>query len=257
MVRRSLIDRMESAEYVKLAEVEDELWYFHALHAHVRRELQSHLPSTRQIRLLDAGCGTGGLLKRLQPHWPNWRWHGIDFMPQACESARRRCPGCDIREGSVLSLPYADESFDGVVSLDVLCQLSYPGESTRALAEFMRVLRPGGLLVLNVPAYRWMWSYHDVAVHSRHRYARKELREQIVQAGFRMARMSHWNALTFPVAVVKRKLFVSPPGSSDVRLQPAIVDRTFRGIMAVEKAWLQAGGRFAWGTSLLASATKP
>ncbi len=248
---------MQANEYVKLADVEDDLWYFRALHAHVRREVRARIPAAQTTRILDAGCGTGGLLKRLMPLSSRWIWSGIDFMPQACELARLRCPDCNIREASVTELPFEDGSFEVVVSVDVICQVPYPTESNKALAEFMRILKPGGFLVLNVPAYRWMWSYHDVSCHTRHRYSRKELRDQIAEAGFRLERISNWNALPFPLVVAKRKLFVSPPGSSDVRAQPAIVEGVLRGAMAVEQAWLGMGGSFVWGTSLFATATKP
>ncbi len=247
---------MEADEYLKLAELEDDIWYFRAAHAHVRRELLAHVVPGHPAKLLDAGCGTGGLLKRFGSLSPHWSWHGIDFMPQACELALRRCPGCDIRQASALQLPYEDASFDVVTSMDLMCQLSYPGESDRALAEIGRVLRPGGFLVMNAPAYRWMWSYHDVACQSRHRYSRREFKEQILKASFRLDRLTHWNALPFPLVFIKRKLFASPIGSSDLQMQPAVVEAMLRGVMAVERAWLRLGGRFAWGTSLFATATK-
>src|SRR5690606_5474572 len=91
---------MQADEYLKLVEVEDRLWYFRSLHAHVRREL-SRLPAAMPLRVLDAGCGTGGLIARLGPEQPAWRWTGIDFMPMACEWARRRCPGSEIRQASI------------------------------------------------------------------------------------------------------------------------------------------------------------
>ncbi len=247
---------MEADEYIKLADLEDDIWYFRAAHAHVRRELLAHVPVSRPAKMLDAGCGTGGLVKRFAPLSPHWSWSGIDFMPQACELALRRCPGCDIRQASVLQLPFEDASFDVVISMDVMCQLSHPDESDRALFEFARVLSPGGLLILNAPAYKWMWSYHDVACQSRHRYSRREFREQILKASFRLNRLTHWNALPFPLVLIKRKVFAGPIGSSDLRMQSAVVETVMRGVMGVERAWLHLGGRFAWGTSLFAAATK-
>ncbi|NDB77378.1 MAG: methyltransferase domain-containing protein, partial [Verrucomicrobia bacterium] len=76
-----------------------------------------------------------------------------------------------LQEGAreVEALPFADASFDAVVSADVVCQVENP---EAAAAEFMRVLRPGGVMVINVPAYRWMWSYHDDSCQTKHRYTR-------------------------------------------------------------------------------------
>ena len=244
--------RMHADEYVKLADVEDELWYFRSLHAHVRRELRLRVPATSAVSILDAGCGTGGLIKRLHLESPSWTWSGIDFMPLACELARVRCPGCDIREASVTALPFPDSSFDIVASIDVICQVPFPDESLQALREFKRVLKPGGLLVVNVPAYRWMWSYHDVSCHTRHRYSGCELRRELNGGGFRVERLSHWNALPFPLVFAKRKLFVSPEGSSDVKALPAPAEAALRAAMALEHGWMGLGGNWSWGTSLFA-----
>src|SRR5262245_41233935 len=81
---------MNADEYLKLAEVEDRMWYFRSLHAHMGRELARAGVGPR-APILDAGCGTGGLLLRLREQWPEGRFSGIDFMPLACELARRRC----------------------------------------------------------------------------------------------------------------------------------------------------------------------
>src|SRR5262249_14994400 len=111
---------MQTDEYLKLAEVEDQMWYFRSLHGHVDRELSAALeapksngPTQSAPGVLDAGCGTGGLILRLRARHPHWRFAGIDFMPLACELARQRCgPEIDIRVASITGLPFADRSFD-------------------------------------------------------------------------------------------------------------------------------------------------
>lgn len=245
---------MQSDEYLKLAEVEDGMWYFRALHGHVRRELDAVF-AAQAPAVLDAGCGTGGLILRLRAARPAWRYAGIDFMPLACELARRRCGAeVEVREASVTALPFADGSFDAVVSADVICQVDNPGA---AVAEFFRVLRPGGRVVVNVPAYMWMWSYHDDSCQTKRRYTRPELRGLLRAAGFVDQKLTHWNALPFPAIWAKRKLFRSAADTSDVKRYPAPVEAVFGAAMAVERAWLQAGGRWAWGTSVFAVARKP
>ena len=101
---------MEADEYLKLADLEDDIWFFRAAHAHVRRELLRHLPISRPARILDAGCGTGGLLKRLAGLSPHWTWSGIDLIPQAWALAQQRNPDCDIGEASILELPFENGS---------------------------------------------------------------------------------------------------------------------------------------------------
>lgn len=244
---------MNTEEYLKLTEVEDAMWYFRSLHEHVRRELAAVLRT--DARVLDAGCGTGGLILRLRGGHPEWRFSGIDFMPLAVDLARRRCgAGVDLEVASVTALPAQPESVDAVVSADVICQVDNPGA---AVAEFMRVLRPGGIVVINVPAYMWMWSYHDDSCQTKHRYTRPEVADLLGRAGFQEIRTTHWNALPFPIVWAKRKLFRTARDTSDVKAYPPWVDRVFGGMMALEHAWRRAGGTWGWGTSVFAVARKP
>jgi len=244
---------MHTDEYLKLAEVEDRMWYFRSLHAHIRRELAPGLKPGAKV--LDAGCGTGGLILRFQRCHPEWNYAGIDFMPIACELAQRRCgAGVDLRVASITELPFADASFDAVVSADVVCQVVNPGA---AAAEFFRVLKPGGVVIINVPAYMWMWSYHDDSCQTKHRYTRPEIAALLQGAGFSGARTTHWNALPFPLVWAKRKLFRTGRDTSDVKDYPWFVDAAFGSLMAVEHAWRRLGGNWAWGTSVFGVARKP
>ncbi len=242
---------MEVAEYYKMAQVEDRMWYYRSLHGHFHRILHARFGSG-PCDLLDAGCGSGGLIHYLQSRAPAWRITGIDLSPLACRLAGRRCRA-SIIEGSVTALPFDGPAFDAVLSADVLYQLDEPAA---ALREFHRCLRPGGRVVVNVPAYRWLWSYHDVAVRSKHRFVRGEVADLLTAAGFAVELNTHWNALPFPLIVAKRKLFARSGDTSDVKLYPAPVEAFFRGLMAIEHAWLRLGGRWAWGSSILAVGRK-
>jgi len=243
---------MEEAEYRKLAEVEDRMWYFRALHRHILGALQPRLAG-RTAAVLDAGCGTGGLLRRLRAEQPGLELTGLDLSPLACELARAHGSGTVV-EGSITALPFPEAAFDAIVSADVLYELDDP---RAALSEFHRCLRPGGWVVVNLPAYRWLWSYHDVAVRSKHRFVRREVAALFAGAGFALERCTHWNALPFPLIVAKRKLFARPSDTSDVRAYPAPVEAAFRGLMALERAWLRLGGTWAWGSSIFAVGRKP
>jgi len=244
---------MQPDEYRKLAAVEDQMWYFRSLHAHVARVLAGRLGEHAQV--LDAGCGTGGLIRRLASHHPAWHWTGVDLSPMALELARQRCPsGVKFREASVTSLPAGVDQFDAVVSADVLYHVDDDGA---ALREFFRVLRPGGTVVLNLPAYQWLWSYHDEAVHSRRRYDRGDVLAKLRTAGFAAAQATYWNTLPFPMIVARRKLLPAPRGGSDVQLMPAPVEKIFNGMMALEQAWMRGVGALPFGCSVFATAVKP
>ncbi len=227
------------------------MWYYRSVHGHMRHNLERQLGS-RSARVLDAGCGSGGLINRLKSAHAGWVFTGLDFSPLACNLARHRC-AAEIVQGSVTELPFEAGSFDAIVSVDVLCQIDNPAT---ALAEFYRCLRPGGVVVVNVPAYQWMWSYHDEAVHSRHRFVRPEMRRLLVGAGFCVDRATYWNTLPFPLAVLRRKIFRPRRPTSDVQTFPAPVETIFNGLMAVEHAWLGCGGSLPFGSSVLTVARK-
>ncbi|HVT71788.1 MAG TPA: class I SAM-dependent methyltransferase [Lacunisphaera sp.] len=241
---------MQTDEYHKMAGVEDAMWYYRALHRHVLGRLAAGAPAA--LRVLDAGCGTGGLLRRMLGEHPGWRATGLDFSPVACELARART-AAEIVTGSVLALPFADAAFDAIASCDVLCQVDAPEQ---ALREFHRCLAPGGRLVLTMPAYAWMYSYHDREVGNLRRYARGEVLGLLRAAGFREASGTYWNTLPFPLAVLRRKLLPPPKSASDVFVFSPPVEAAFRALMAVEHAWLERGGRLPFGNSVLTVARK-
>ena len=239
---------MNDLEYHQLAELEDRLWHFEALHDHVRRTLEKqNLPAGAKI--LDAGCGTGGLLRRLAQWFPSFQLRGIDIAPLAVRLASERTL-LPIVEGSVTALPFADDSFDAITSIDVLYHLEHPSE---ALREFARCLRPGGLVVINVPAYRWLWSYHDTAVNSHHRFTRSEIEILFRDAGLKPLYTTYWNTLLFPAIVIRRKLLPAPrDGNSDVREYSPWVSGILRSLLGLERLWLKTGARLPFGCSVFA-----
>ncbi len=244
---------MNAGEYARLAEFEDRLWHFAALHGHVRRALRQ-LGIGGTATLLDAGCGTGGLLRRLRAWHPGMRLRGLDASPVAVEFARRRCD-CPIDLGSVLALPHADGLFDVITCMDVVYQFERPGDGYR---EAARCLRPGGALIVNEPAYRWLWSYHDDQVAGRHRFTRKGIQALLRAAGLRPVDGTYWNCLTLPLIAARRKFLPPPPdGRSDVHAYPWWITGPMRGAMAAEGAWLRLGARLPFGTSVFAVGVKP
>jgi len=261
---------VELDEYHRMAEVEDDMWFYRALHGHLERELVRTLQDSgpgsltsakraspnqglASIRVLDAGCGTGGFIRRLEKNHPNWTVTGIDLEPLACELAKNR-GASHIVEGSLLNLPFTKNSFAAVVCSDVLYHLD---DDEKALLELRRVLQPGGVLVVNVPAYPWLWSYHDVTVHGRRRYTQSGLAAKLRSAGFYVEQSTHWNALPLPLVVVRRKLLPPPRSRSDVQRFPRPVEALFRFGSATERWWLTTVGPLPFGSSILTTARVP
>lgn len=228
------------------------MWHFRSLHRHVLRELLNAL-GRGPAKILDAGCGTGGLIRRLVSEVPAWEWTGLDSQPLACQLASERSGGAFV-EGTVESLPFADETFDAVVFADVLCCVK---DDCAAIQEGFRVLRPGGAMVVNVAVYPWLWSYHDDATQTQRRYQANELGNKIRAAGFGEVATKRWNALTLPLIAFRRKIMPPFQNGSDVRPYPVLVNKTLDAFMKVEHAWIGLGGRWPFGSSEMAVAGKP
>jgi SAM-dependent methyltransferase len=231
------------------------MWWFAATHANLLLlyRMMSGSAALRQ-KLLDAGCGTGGLLARLAADYPDRTIIGLDSDRTACARATAKSarPVC---AGSVNALPFADAAFGAIFSADVLCHRDV--DERAALAQFHRCLLDGGVLVLNLPAYPWMLSGHDAAVYNVRRYTRRRVARLLQAAGFRLLFASYWNIVLFPIMVVTRKLL--PQGqsaTSDVRLYPPPIEALCRVATGFERVMLRCGMRFPFGGSLIAVAAK-
>jgi len=250
---------VERGEYERLAAAEERMWWFRALHRNLILIWSAMAPAAtddgRSLRLLDAGCGTGGFLARLNAGGTAF-CAGIDRDALACRFARDKA-GAAIIQGSIDALPFAAMAFDAVFSADVLCHSGVDQQA--ALSEMRRCLRPGGLLVLNLPAYRWLFSAHDRAVDNARRYARDEVARLMAAAGFVRIRTSYWNTLLFPLMVARRKLGANE--ASDVALLPQPLEWLLAAAAAGESRLLARlfawGLRLPFGGSILAAGVRP
>jgi SAM-dependent methyltransferase len=230
------------------------MWWFAALHANLALLCDRIGGQDVGQRLLDAGCGTGGLLARLSAALPDRAAIGLDADRFACERARTKS-GRPVCAGSVDALPFADGAFGAIVSADVLCHRDV--DEREALAQFHRVLCEHGVLVLNLPAYSWLMSAHDRAVANVRRYSRRRIVRLLEGAGFRLLFASYWNTILFPVMVVTRKLLPDGGGrTSDVRLHPPPVEALCRAATGFEHELLRRGIRLPFGGSVIVVAAK-
>lgn len=240
---------MEPREYETLRSLEERFWWYRGLH---RRVLDA-LPA-RANRVLDAGCGTGGMLAQIAARG---QAHGIDFSPHALRFARER--GLTrLGRASVEALPFRSSSFDVAISLDVLYHRAVSDDS-QALRELCRVLRPGGRVILNLPAFESLRSSHDTAIHTARRYERRALAKQLEQCGLTPVRLAYWNALLFPALAGVRLLRKREAGGhpeSDVRPLPRPINAVLEGVLEIERA-LMKGIDFPAGLSILVVAERP
>jgi SAM-dependent methyltransferase len=191
---------MQPAEYDTLKAMEDRHWWYAVLRNLVSMTLPSRLPPL--ARVLDAGCGTGGMLGFLTNEIPLLEASGIDVSEVAVRHCHERGLPM-VSTGSVNALPFADGEFDAVLSLDVLYHEAVDEES--ALREMRRVLRPGGVLVLNLPAFEALRGSHDVAVGGVRRYRMCHVQRLLKVHSFDAVITHHWNAWLFLPLLARRQ----------------------------------------------------
>jgi len=243
---------MEKPEYEIMAAVELRHWWYGGMRAISAAMLDPLYPDRHDLRVLDAGCGTGGDALFLRRYGTVV---GLDYADEAAALVAYRLPGRFTR-GSVLALPFADSSFDLVTSYDVLYHRAVPAEAP-ALAEARRVLRPAGRLLIRLPAYEWLRSRHDRQVHTRRRYTARELRTLLAEAGFTVERCTYVLSLLFPLPVAARLLERLTPDNGDgsaMGLPSPAVNSALKAAMALEAAWVGLGGSFPFGLSVMALA---
>jgi len=244
---------LEPAEYGLMAAAEERMWWYRALHGHLTRWSGVALAGST-LRILDAGCGTGGVLKRLTAAARRpIDAYGLDFDAQACRFTAEKTTAC-ITRGSINCLPFADGNFDLIISADVLSNRWV--EEGAALSEFRRCLAPTGRLILNLPAYDWMMGEHDRHVHNARRYTRPRIAQRLAAAGLTPTRSTYWNTIPFPLMALHRKIVARRQEASDVHLFPAPVEAAFNAAMGLEALWLRAGFSLPFGGSVLVEAKR-
>jgi SAM-dependent methyltransferase len=219
---------MEAAEYELMDAAEGTMWWYRALHARLLKQL---LPV--RGRILDAGCGTGGFLEVLRSRRPDLEAVGLEWNESAARRAAEKSGGRVVR-GSVNHVPFASGSFDAIVSADVLCHQAV--QPLVALTEFFRLLRPGGILVINLPAFEWLRSAHDRHVMTARRVTARSFAAMLVSTGFGQVRVQYWNSLLLPLMVVRRKLIARDAHApSDVAPVSPWLNSTLHAVTVIEQ----------------------
>jgi SAM-dependent methyltransferase len=232
-------------------DLDETYWWFVGRRAILERVLRRFGKRSRVA--VDIGCGSGRNTQVLA------RFAdcviGLDRSSAALELAASQ--GRQTVRADGQAIPLADSSVDLLSALDVLEHLD---DDLGALDEFHRVLRPDGLLLVSVPAYRFLWSEHDEALMHRRRYVASELSIKLTRAGFRVLKRSYAVFFVFfPIVFYRLFRGLIPkdplaPKASYVRL-PAVLNRFLIALLRLE-AWMIGALNLPWGTSLVVLAQK-
>jgi len=244
---------MEIQEYANMRNHEDTHWWYVSLRRLVVSTLKERFKQNQSLKILDAGCGTGGMLAVLKKEFPSGELFGIDYSEEAIRLTNARS-GIDVRQGSVSALDFEDGSFDAVVSLDVLYHLGV--DEPVAIKELFRVVKPGGYIVLNLPAFESLRGTHDIIVHTRERYTKKSVYQKLsFSEDIDSINLLYWNVLLFFPLFVWRKIsnkFVknTPNHShSDINMTPKFINSCLNCLMYLDH-FLAKRLAFPFGSSL-------
>lgn len=245
---------MQAEEYRRMYELESHYWWFVARRRLALGLLRGGLRSraeTERLQTLDLGCGTGAVLEELTAFSEPI---GLDMSPLALRFCRER--GLKrLLIGRGEWLPLRSETLDAVIALDVFEHID---DHSAAFREAARALKPGGVLVLSVPAFKSLWGPHDVALMHFRRYRRSEVHRQLEAAGLEVERLSYAIFFLFPLVATIRFFEKRRRGAPRASLPdlPRWLNRFLIGLQAVEAALIRWFS-LPWGSSVVAIARKP
>jgi SAM-dependent methyltransferase len=246
---------MKTEEYEVLFNIENTYWWYVGLRKLVLSFIDRNNKKGENLKILDAGCGTGKLLEDCKGH----NTYGIDYSEEAIKYCKLRKVDNVVR-GSICKMPIKNYSFDIVISLDVLYHIGVEND-VKTLEGIYQIMNEGGILLLNLPAYNFLRSRHDEAVHTRNRYTKKDLKEKIERAGFQIEKITYRNTILFPIAITKRiieKIFLVDSEKIESDLKPSYfwVNKLFTYILFIENKLITSGVNFPLGLSVYCVARK-
>ncbi len=190
---------MNLEEYHKMHAMEKEYWWFQGRRRVILDTLKQHCKTgdcSNQV-ILDIGCGTGMMLEDLQKMGSAT---GLDFSMVALEYCKNRGIS-KLGRADVRHIPVKDNSVDVITALDLIEHIE---DDHGLMAEFQRVLKPGGIAIMSVPAHKKLWSGHDVALHHFRRYEKPEFRQLIEGAGLKTRKYTYGMATAYLPAILVR-----------------------------------------------------
>lgn len=238
--------------------VEDVHWWYVALHELVLDTVSKEHSAKGRLSILDAGCGTGRLCMLMLPFGDV---HGLDAYGPAVDLCRARGLNSVVQADLNIE-PLGDCRYDVVTSIDVLYHL-WVENDIAVIRKMFSALKPGGILILHLPAFNFIRSLHDIAVFTRHRYTARAVRRKLSGSGFVTEKVSYRIFFLFPLIAIFRlagKIFARRENKggnhSDVTLPPKGINNMLAETLRFENR-LMAAFNLPFGSSVFAVARKP
>ena len=221
---------MEREVYEAMAEHDERHWWYRARRQIIAELIRRKVPLPKDAKLLEIGCGTGHNLPMLGEFG---QVDALEVDPIARGMAEKRLGR------TVLSSPLPalegvpDDTYDMVAALDVVEHIP---DDKAALEGISRVLKPGGKLLMTVPAHQWMWSAHDVVNHHQRRYSKRDFKRLVNESPLKLESIGYLNSLLFPLAMAQR-LASKLTGKEDANLAPPAepINQVLERVFALER----------------------
>jgi SAM-dependent methyltransferase len=250
-------DNYPSEGFDVTVEVEETSFWCRSRNRLVVSLLQRYAPRRTNLRMLEIGCGTGTVLSALR-HLPGVRLTGSEIYLSGLHHAQRRLPDVEFIQLDATAMPFIDE-FDVIGAFDVLEHIA---DDERVMGNVFRALTGGGVFLVTVPQYQWMWSELDELVKHQRRYGRRQLVTRLERAGFEVEYSGSFVSTLFPLMAFKRLLSrraarenTREAFAEHVQLSP-LINRTFDRVMRVDEYLVSHGVSLPFGGSLVAVARK-
>jgi SAM-dependent methyltransferase len=221
---------MERIVYERMAELDELHWWYRARRGVIAALIERYARPPKGANLLEVGCGTGHNLPMLAGFGSV---EAIEIDEEARTIAEKRL-GRAVHGSRLPELPGIPEHhYDLIGAFDVI---EHVDDDKAAIASLATRLKPGGKLVVTLPAHQWMWSAHDVVNHPQRRYSKAGLKALIDGSPLRLEKIGYLNSLLFPLAVGARFAGrLTGKDSSDDSLPPKPLNWAFEKIFGLER----------------------
>ena len=243
---------MELQEYKIMYEVEDDYWWYRGLHELVLDTLKRYYGGQNDIAIFDAGCGTGRMLELLSDYGNK---EGVDYSSEAIDFCLKRGLA-NVHVEDLSKWEPEENAYDCVMSLDVICNINHDME---AIGKFYRALKPGGVLIMNLPAFMLLRRQHDIAVWSKRRYRTGNTKLTLQNIGFQTEIVAYRLPWLFPIMLAQKfreYLFHPEKTESDLKGLPPFLNKILLAAHLFDNKLILNGISWPCGGSVFVVAKK-
>jgi len=240
---------MDAEAYKEMIELQEEHWWFVARRDVIKSFINMQMPQDSTGKVLEIGCGVGGNVGLLSQ---SGQYRGIDMHKPAIDYCSEKYPQFEFQCARVEDIPqeFNSNKFDSIYILDVLEHID---DQVAILKSAQNYLTPSGKILVTVPAFEFVWSPHDDFVHHVRRYTKAGLKKVLEDSGYRVERISYFNSILFPLALIQRlgMRLLNRKLSTHLSTPPTIVNWLFKVIFEQE-AWILKRTNLPVGLSIIA-----